>query len=140
MSRGILASWTLLLLLATAQASALRSLQAAKSHAKAPAAVSAEGDLRRPTWATAEGQIGAPTADAPAPSAAESFAGKPLSRAQNPKKHAAGELPFPVNEVHELSDLTEKQLWTIFQQGVADIPSALPSEKGKLPILVHQSL
>jgi hypothetical protein len=116
------------LLLAIAQASALRSLQAAKAPAKAPAKVKAEGDQIHPTWAMAEGEI---DASAPAPSAADSFAGKPLVRAQNPKKPAAGELPFPVNDVHELSDLTEKQLWTIFQQGVADIPSALPSEKGE---------
>lgn len=37
---------------------------------------------------------------------------------------------LPINSVEEFSGLTEKQLFDIFTQGVADIPSDLPGERG----------
>eukprot|EP00884_Botryococcus_braunii_P009545 jgi/Botrbrau1/18592/Bobra.0367s0034.1 len=41
---------------------------------------------------------------------------------------------LPIMSVEEFSDLTEKQLFDIFTQGVPDIPSALPGERGKFAI------
>ncbi len=37
---------------------------------------------------------------------------------------------LPINSVDDFSGLTEKQLFDIFTQGVADIPSDLPGERG----------
>jgi hypothetical protein len=38
----------------------------------------------------------------------------------------------PINSVAEFSGLTEKQLFDIFTNGVPDIPSDLPGERGKV--------
>jgi hypothetical protein len=43
----------------------------------------------------------------------------------------------PIMSVNELSGLTEKQLFDVFTQGVPDIPSALPGERGAASFCRH---
>ncbi len=64
-------------------------------------------------------------------SPAASFAGQPLMKPAKTEAKANGAV-FPVRDIDDLAGLNDDQLYSIFTQGVADVPSALPSEKGTL--------
>lgn len=57
------------------------------------------------------------------------FAKKPLEK--SPKHDTNDSSLLPVHSIDDFKGLTDDQLFQVFTQGVADMPSALQSEKGK---------